>query len=83
MLAALRRLGDLALLYQLAVLGAALEHLERGLFLDGFGHIARVVALGAGALDEAGALHAAGEFADKGKGIFRAALLYFCIYHRS
>ena len=73
------RLDDLALFDELFVVGAAFDELERALFLDDLRRGARVVAASADGADEAGALHAAGEFANGRKRRFIAAFRYFCI----
>src|ERR1700690_1397485 len=71
--AACRRLGHLALFDELFVLRAALDHLERALFLDYLGRAAREVALAADGAHEARALHASAEFTNGRKRAFAAA----------
>jgi len=74
--------GDLSFFDQLLEFRAALDQFECALFLDDLGSIAGVVAASANGFNQAGALHAAAEFANSGKRRFAAAFLDFCVYGR-
>ena len=73
-------LDDLAFFYELLVVGAALDELERALLFDDFGCGAHIVTATANGAYQARTLYAAGEFANGRKRAFVAAFGYFCVY---